>query len=330
MANEKKPTKGSHFLPRAYLKNFLLNDELVMYKKGQKFFDEKTQPADRILTVQGEDGLNNVAKQNKLYFCENIEGMSPDFMEDFFRERIEGKITPLLEEVRNLSLGDIIPDEIRELISLLMASTMLRVPKHKALIEELYLSFLQAHFELVELSSEEKEMMKANYKEATGKDVGDEFVNEAMERFLKGEFKIKISPELFVKTILNTLEYYSNIFYGMKMAILKSDGKNLFFTTDNPVAYFVPNDKVDFYNAQLSLMSQYTEAYFPLSKDFCVLMHRNEPPGILLPCSEDVYKGIENTLSCFSQDFIFSPLRNETLDDFAKEYIPYPFKLVRK
>lgn len=35
---KKNITKGSHFLPRVYLKNFLVDDKLFVYKKGEKFF----------------------------------------------------------------------------------------------------------------------------------------------------------------------------------------------------------------------------------------------------------------------------------------------------
>ncbi|TXH01480.1 MAG: DUF4238 domain-containing protein [Candidatus Moraniibacteriota bacterium] len=209
MGKEKKLTKGSHFLPKAYLKNFLLNDELVIYKRGEKFFDEKTQPEDRILIVQGEDGLNNVAKKNKLYFCDDIEGMPPDFMEDFFRENVEGEITPLLEKISKISVHEPIPQDIREGVSRLMASTMLRVPGHKALIEELYHAFFAAQFEIGGLSQEEKDFFKKEYEKETGKKISDKDLEYALQRFIDGEFKLTVSSKHFVKVILTTIEHYA-------------------------------------------------------------------------------------------------------------------------
>ncbi|NLC31042.1 MAG: DUF4238 domain-containing protein [Candidatus Moranbacteria bacterium] len=145
---------------------------------------------------------------------------------------------------------------------------------------------------------------------------------------MDGEINLSMSSSWFAKYILRNVEYYANIFYNMKMVILRTSEEKPFVTSDNPVVYFVPDDKVDFYNASRSLASKHTEVCFPLSKDHCVILVRKELNEILLPASTEIFDRLENTLSCNSRDFIFSPIRKKVLDDFAKEYIPYPFKLV--
>ena len=85
-------TVRSHYLPRTYLKHFLLEDKLVMYMKGEKFFkNPDTKPEDRILTVMGEEGLKNVGLQKHLY-NPGVEGITSDDLEEIFRSIFNGNI----------------------------------------------------------------------------------------------------------------------------------------------------------------------------------------------------------------------------------------------
>ena len=63
MSTKQNTTRGSHYLPQTYLKNFLLNNELVMYKKGEKFFSKKCSEVSRIVTVRGEKNISAIAKE---------------------------------------------------------------------------------------------------------------------------------------------------------------------------------------------------------------------------------------------------------------------------
>jgi len=98
MAN-KKTTKGSHYLPRTYLKHFLLDNKLHMYKKGENFFNTDLKPEDRILTITGEQGLHNIGKKNNLYNPE-VPGVTSDDVEKFFNELFEGDLDKVIGEIK--------------------------------------------------------------------------------------------------------------------------------------------------------------------------------------------------------------------------------------
>lgn len=330
MRKAKKPTKGNHFLPITYLRHFLHDEKLVMYKKGEKFFTGTSTPADRIVVVSGEGGLKAVAKQNNLYTLKGVEGVESDFMEQFFVDLIEGELNYLIQEIDKLPFGSPISNELKQKICILMASMVVRVPGAKRETEELYTEFFKMHFQHVPMSEEEKTAIKEQVKKEEGRKISDKDLEDAIQAFADGKLKLSVSSNLFVKDILSRIDDFANIFYGMKMCIVRGDGNNLFITTDNPVAYFVPKDKVDFYNAPRSLMSKYTEVNFPLTKDYCIIMTRmDDMHEMMLPTTQEICDRLENTISCFSRDFIFSPVRKIILDDFAKEYIPYCFKLVK-
>lgn len=332
MKKEQKPTRGNHFLPITYLKHFLHNDQLVMYKKGEKFFTEKYNPSSRIFTVRGEKGLNAIGKENDLYTLKGIEGVESDFMEKFFNDLIEKELDDVVSGVDKLSFGTPIPDEIKQKLCILMSSMVVRVPGAKKETEDLYAEFLKAHFKYEDMSEQEKIEIREQMRREEGREIDDKDLKDAVQAFSDGRIKLSVSSNLFVKDILSRIDDFASIFYGMKMYILRGDGTNLFITSDNPVAYFVPKDKTDYHlNAPRSLMSKYTEVNFPLTKNYCVVMGRvDDMSEMVLPTTQKVFDRLENTLSCFSKDYIFSPVRKPVLDDFANEYIPHPFKLVTR
>ncbi len=332
MSKEKKPTKGNHFLPITYLKHFLHNDQLVMYKKGEKFFTEGSKPTDRIVTISGEKGLSVIAKQNNLYTLKDIPGVESDFMEGFFVDLIEGDINSLIRQIDQLSFGEPIADNLKQKICILMASMARRIPGAKQETDELYSEFFKVYFEHSPLKNEERSAIKEQIKKESGQDISDTDLDDAINCFNQGGIQFKTSSNLFVKNILSDIDHFANIFYKMKMCIVKSDRENLFITSDNPVAWYVPKDKSDYHlNAPRSLMSPYTEVNFPLTKNYCVLLTRiDDAHEIMLPITQEIFDRLENTLSCFSRDYIFSPIQKSILDDFADDYIPYPFKLVKR
>jgi len=326
MSTKQNTTRGSHYLPQTYLKNFLLNNELVMYKKGEKFFSKKCSEVSRIVTVRGEKNISAIAKENNLYRID-LPGVKPDIMEDIFNDLIEGKISSMIASIRSMNIGDKIDPKLKKNICLLLSTMLLRTPGHKAEIDQITTHGLKFGFEK-SITKTERENWKKQFLEEEGREICDEEIDNAIQAFLDGQITLALSSSCFSKYILRNVEHYTNIFNNMKMNILRTDDNSPFITSDNPVVYFVPNDKVDFYNAPRSLASIHTEVYFPISKEHCVLLVRKEINEMLLPSMSQIFDIIENGLSCHSRDFIFSPIRKNVLDDFAKEYIPYPFKLV--
>ena len=115
----------------------------------------------------------------------------------------------------------------------------------------------------------------------------------------------------------------------MKINILKAREDRYFITSDNPVVYFVPQDKVNFYNPSKSLVSPLTEVFFPLTKDCAIhLCRRSDLKEMIMSASRELVDNFKENIAYNSKDFIFSPIKMNFLNQFVEEYIPYPFKLV--
>ncbi len=104
-------TKGSHFIPRTYLKHFLEDDSLFMYKKGKKFFSQGMSKEDRIVEIKTSEGLNRIAKENHIYTI-NISGIEPDFMEGILKELGEDEYNNIISDIERMSRSEYIDNNI--------------------------------------------------------------------------------------------------------------------------------------------------------------------------------------------------------------------------
>src|ERR1700733_7605075 len=125
-----KNTVRSHYLPRTYLKHFLLDDALFMYKKGEKFFEKETPPESRILRVKSEEGLANVGLENNLYAIEAL-GVSSNDIEEIFQEYGENFLDDLITKIEAKSEGDSITGEIKDKLCIFLAAMRVRTPLFK-------------------------------------------------------------------------------------------------------------------------------------------------------------------------------------------------------
>lgn len=343
MNHKKQIKKGSHWLPRTYLKHFLIDNKLFMYKKGKKFFKEGLKSEQRIVGVLGEAGLNNIAKENNLYRVE-ARDIDPNFIENLFREIIEDDLDKIIQEVKEKNIGDKIDEELKKKLCLFMTTMRVRTPQFKWETDEALDKFLKMGVRLRMEASQEKPLSKNERKKAKrdyfkerGKRITDEEldkeIKQARKKIIKGDFEgIKVvdsSNKLFLKTALSNIEPFAIIFSGMKMNILKAKEGRYFITSDNPVVHFVPQDKVNFYNPPKSLVSPFTEVFFPLTKDWAIhLCRRADLKEMIMPASRELVDNFKENIAYNSKDFIFSPIKMKFLNQFVEKYTPYPFKLV--
>jgi hypothetical protein len=154
-------------------------------------------------------------------------------------------------------------------------------------------------------------------------------VESYFQEVKEGKFAIKIPRNLFIKEMFSRMEMMLDIISSMNIHILKNKTTFLFITSDNPVVYFVPPDKTSFYFGPKSLGGPYTELYFPLSKEICVLMTRRKEKDLdyIEITQGNLARTINYNIAHNSKNFIFSPDKNEFLNDFIRTYIPYPFKM---
>lgn len=314
-----------------------------MYKKGEKFFKEDSKPEQRVVEVLGEAGLNNIAKENNFYHIE-AKDIDPNFLETLFREIIEDDLDKIIQAVKKKNIGDRIDEELKKKLCLFIATMRVRTPQFKWETEEVLDKFLKMGIKLrmeasqdKTLSKDEREQAKRIYIKEKGKMPTDEEIDKEIERvkkeIIEGNFgNIKIvdsSNKLFLKTALSNIEPSAIIFFSMKMNILKAREGRYFITSDNPVVYFVPQDKVNFYSPPKSLVSPFTEVFFPLTKDWAIhLCHRPDLKEMIMPANRELIENFKENIAYNSKDFIFSSIKMNFLNQFVEEYISYPFKLV--
>ena len=290
-----KPIKGSHYLPRTYLKHFLLDDKLFMYKKGKRFFEDELKAEQRIIEVLGEKGLNNVAKESNLYRIE-AKDIDPNFVENLFREMVEDDLDKIIGEIKSKKIGDEIGKELKERLCWFMSIMRFRTPHFKSELDEMSRVW----------NNREK----------------------AVNRIKSSLPKKYSSNNDFLKSALSFIAPFEEIFYSMKMQILKAREGRYFITSDNPVVYFVPEEKVDFYNQYKSLVSPFTQVFFDLTKDYAIhLCRRRDIQERFIHGKRENVDIFNYNISHNSKDFLFSPIKMEFLNQFIEEYIPYPFKL---
>ena len=324
--------KRNHFLPETYLEKFLNKDNrLYVYKKGEEFFKNGIKKEERLLIVEGSDGLNAIAVKNKLYIPEGESVKDKNIFEDFFAEEIESKYNDFLAFIEdNFFNAQVIFKKYRDYIILLIASMISRTLHSKTEVEEIYKAHFQAYNWAQSFDKKGDEKMKKFIK---GKhpDMTDEKVDRAIKDYTdmisKGKFGIKIPRNLFIKHIFQNINLYGWIISDMTIQILRCKEPDYFITTDAPVVYFVPKGKENFYFSAKSLGGPYTELYFPLSKNLCLFLSRLKLDVLSgLPVNKEIVDITNDNLSHNSRKFIFSPEKSPLLEKFLEEYIPYPFK----
>ena len=322
MSNEKKATVRSHYLPRTYLKHFLLEDQLFMYMKGEKFFaDGSKAPDDRILTVKGEEGLKNVGLKNNLY-NPGIPEISSDDLEEIFQEYGENTYDENVAALEALPNGSLLPQEIKDSLAPLIAAMRVRVPLFKQEIEQMDESFTK-HMMSRQYEGMSTEDVAKHYKEITGKEISEEMAAKVAKSFVDKDYKMEYPRGYFIKYALLMLNDHVDILHQMTWQVCRSD--RFFVTSDNPFVYFVPPQHTNFYVSPKSLVSQHSEAFFPLTKNMAVHLSWRKHPERVEAANREVVDGFNFNISRNSLDYIFSPMKMNSLKEFTEKHIPYPF-----
>jgi hypothetical protein len=317
-------TTRNHYIPQTYLKHFLLDDTLFVYKKGERFFKDKSVTEDkRIFGVKGEEGLKNVGLENNLYTLE-IEGVKNDDVEQIFSDLGESDYDSIISEIERMSDGAEINQDLKQKICLFLACMRLRTPQFKAQIEEMD-SVMKKHFMSEDYKRKSAKEIVADYKEMSGEDISEEKAEKVRKMIVDKKYGLEYPNGYFLKYALLGIEQHLGIFSGMTMTIVRSNNKRHFITSDCPVVYFVPKEKVDFYNGYKNLMSSHIELYFPLTRNLVVMLFRRDIKEIISPVNREIVDMINYNISMNSFNFVFTPLKMNDLQKFISEYIPYPF-----
>lgn len=325
--------RRNHFISKTYLEKFLNNNNvLYVYKKGKQFFKQSITKKDRLATITGKDNLINIGVKSNLYIPEGDFKLDRNIFEDFFNDEFDSKYNKFIDDINKLPFSKII-EKYKEYIINLTSSTMCRTLHSKDEIEEMYKANFQMHHKFrsrdenrIEFLKREMIKREPNIK----KEEINEIIADYFKRIEDGRFKIKIPRNRFIKDMFEKMINISQIISDMNIHILKNQTVFPFITSDNPVVYFVPREKVNFYFSYKSLGGPYTELYFPLTKDVCILMtRRKEKDQDYMNISQGfLARTVNYNIAHNSKNFIFSSETNNFLDKFIEEYTPYPFQMV--
>ena len=322
-----KSTIRSHYLPRTYLKHFLLNDELVVYMKGEKFFkyDTKT-PEQRILKVKGEEGLKNIGLQNHLY-NPNVEGLSSDDLEEIFQKYGEDFYDETIAEIEALPIGSNITQNIKDNLSMMFASMRVRTPFFKKEVEDMDEVFSK-HMMARKMEQTSPEDIIKEYKEISGEEVSLEIATKIHKSFIEKDYKLEYPNGIFIKMALMMLEEHADIFHQMTLNIYKSEEHRYFTTSDNPLTYFVPKEFINVYAGPKSLVSPHCEVFFALTKNLGAHLSWRKETETIQKANRATVDGFNFNIPTHSLDYLFSPMEMNSLKEFVKTYHPYPFKFI--
>ena len=318
-------TTRSHYLPQTYLKHFLLEESLFMYKKGEKFFKEGITPEQRVHEIKGEKALLNFGLENNLYDPE-IPGVTSNDLEEIFQEYGENSYNELVQCIEDIKVGSALPQNIKERLCTFMAAMRVRTPQFKAEVNEMASVFTKHEMER-EFGNMPLEEIIASYKEIKGEEISLERAAKVKEMFKNKSYELKYPNGHFIQIALMMLEKHIDIFQQMTFHIYKSDDR-YFITSDNPIVFFVPPEKVNVYVSARALVSPYTELFFSITKNIGVHLTWRKETEKILSAKRVVVDAFNYNLSHNSFNFIFSPMKMNDLEKFTKEFFPYPFKVV--
>lgn len=317
-------TKGSHFLPKTYLKHFLENEKLCMYLKGERFFKDRLSEGDRIKDVVGINGLAAIAKQNHLYLAD-VPNLNPNVIEDLLREISEDEFDDLLRQINELKTGELIPAPVKEKICLQMASFRVRTPFFKWEMETIQTNILK-HTTKLRYAETTPDELSAIYKKRTGKIMSLKEANKILGSIKGDNYEITWDNLLFIKSALEMIEPYSRIMQDMNMRIFRPKGNRLFITSDNPLVYFVPPEKSHLVESPRNIASEHSQVFFSLTKNISIHLSRTKRKEEVLEIDRELSDIHNYNIATNAFEFIFSPIRMNFLSDYVKIFHPYPFK----
>ncbi|MBP6946438.1 MAG: DUF4238 domain-containing protein [Candidatus Pacebacteria bacterium] len=315
-------TKRNHYLPQTYLKHFLHEDHLFVYMKGEKFFNADFNIERRILGVKGEEGLKNIGLENRLY-DPGVEGIKPNDIEEIFQAYGEDTYDSLINTLEDIPLGGAISRELKWQVATFMAAMRVRTPLFKAEIEQMD-EAVQKHLLAMEFGRMTPEEVQSFYRDQIGKDMTLELATSVQRGFAEKTYKFDYPNGHFIKYALLMLEHHAHIFNAFNIRVLRTE-KIFFYTSDNPVVYFVPRERINAYVSPRTLMSPYTELFFPLSKNLCVVGNRRGSPDEMVKATIEYADICNLNIACQSNEYIFAPFKTNRLDKYIENYIPFPF-----
>lgn len=247
--------KKHHYIAKYYLKNFTdTNGKIWVYKKDNPINPHAGKP-------------NKVAIYNKLYHLENSEN-SINEVEDYFANKIEG---PAVEPFKKLIQKQFPSDPDREKLSLFFGTQIVRVPRYIHHLKEQFIKELNI---LSKVSASNREDFYRVHKKLYP-ELDENEIEKDRQDILNGSFSFEPDKKFLLKKIVLLGKNISLTLFNMRWALIETDEKYPFITSDNFTNIFNPQFPPNgFYQPGLGMPG--TRFNIPLSKNLTLLMINDE------------------------------------------------------
>ena len=162
------------------------------------------------------------------------------------------------------------------------------------------------------------------FKKNIGKEITEETARKLLRLSIDKNYKMKYPPGHFIKQMLLMLSYHADILRQMTWTVYRSE--IFFVASDNPFVYFVPPKYVNGYTNPKSLMSEHSEAFFPLTKNIGVHFSWKKHLEQIHTVDSEIVDSFNFNISRNSYNLIFSPIKMDSLQEYIEKFIPYPFR----
>jgi hypothetical protein len=199
------------------------------------------------------------------------DGTLNDSFESFL-SRVEGDAMPILKGLqdRDITIAGI----DREKLAVFLSLMLYRVPVARDWIDG-QISDL-GHFS-ARCTARQPGLLEAQieqYERETGKKIATS-AEKMREFLLSNRYSVKASSAMSLKAVADFSLRLSMALMGMEWTVLKTDGDEVFTTSDNPVVYSDTKGKSAIWGCPI--LNQNVEIIFPMSPKRCALLTHDRP-----------------------------------------------------
>lgn len=293
-------TKRPHYVPKLYLKYFLVRDKRWFY-----VYDKKT------LTVTRQSPVNTTVIKHYYNFSDGEENNS--FSLEKFFSLSETETKPIFDRLINSE--EILTEESISKIAQFLTLMYIRVPRANLAVKEIYEAGRDYIFEIMkEKSFNEREVKKdyeryCQYFKNTGVMSFKEFKEFYDNPTENGSFVFEEKNGISVNIRAAEKIYKQLISLNWNLFSLKEDK---LITSDAPVTVFAPkSDGQAIFGAGFGLPN--VEITFPLTPRKLLFLYRNcnNPP---------TWNEVNRRTACNAQQYIISSTDSQYVMDLLKEF----------
>lgn len=244
--------KRHHYLPKVYLEGFSNPEDSLIWTY------DRSNPYSPWCS-----SIDNTAFINKLYHIENTQD-DINVVENYFANHIEG---PAATPLKMLKKEQFPKEEERKDLAVFFSLLSVRTPGYLKYIEEQHSRTLALE---LRVTAQNKDYFHKTYKKAGIKE-SYEMIEADRLSVLNGDISIMLHKNRKLDIMLKMSSPITTCFLNMNWALIKTNEKHPFITSDNPLFLHNPNIPPNsFYKPGLGMPK--TCAFIPISSYLALMM----------------------------------------------------------